>query len=154
MWFPIIAWIVLFSACAFFAGATLGLDPAQISMQLSALPAPQRFALGAIILMTLSLIGSSVWQAYGLGRQNKLLRDRLRGLRQGVLTAHDAQVQFDSSVQHLAKSDPEEAIGLLQTTLTDTEKRVALQQSKYDSVDLNQRLDEIRRRQQALRELV
>ena len=154
MWFPIIAWIVLFSACAFFAGATLGLDPAQISVQLSALPGPQRFALGAIMLTTLSLIGSSVWQAYGLSRQNKLLRDRLRGLRQGVLTAHDAQVQFDSSVQHLAKSDPEEAIGLLQTTLTDTEKRVALQQSKYDSVDLNQRLDEIRSRQQALRELV
>lgn len=154
MWFPIIAWIVLFSACAFFAGATLGLDPAQISVQLSALPGPQRFALAAIMLTTLSLIGSSVWQAYGLARQNKLLRDRLRGLRQGVLTAHDAQVQFDSSVQHLAKSDPEEAIGLLQTTLTETEKRVALQQAKYDSVDLNQRLDEIRGRQQALRELV
>ena len=63
MWFPIIAWIVLFSACAFFAGATLGLDPAQISVQLSALPGPQRFALGAIMLTTLSLIGSSVWQA-------------------------------------------------------------------------------------------
>jgi chromosome segregation ATPase len=154
MWFPIIAWIVLFSASAFFAGATLGLDPGQISIQFSALPPPQRFALGAIIFTTLSLIGSSVWQAYSLARQNKLLRDRLRGLRQGVVAAHDAQTQFDSSVQHLAKSDPEEAIGLLQTTLTDTEKRVAIQQSRYDSVDLNERLDEIRRRQQALREMV
>src|SRR5260370_37143881 len=93
MWFPIIAWIVLFSASAFFAGATLGLSPGQISIQLSALPGPQRFALAAIMLTTLSLIGSSEWQAYGLARQNKLLRDRLRGLRQGVLTAHDAQVQ-------------------------------------------------------------
>ena len=70
------------------------------------------------------------------------------------MTAHETQAQFDSSVQHLAKSDPEEAIGLLQTTLTDTEKRVAAQQSRYDSVDLHQRLDEIRRRQQAVREMV
>ena len=154
MWFPIIAWIVLFSASAFFAGATLGLDPGQISIQFSALPAPQRFALGAIILTTLSLIGSSVWQAYSLARQNKLLRDRLKGLRQGVLAAHDTQTQFDSSVQHLAKSDPEEAIGLLQTTLADTEKRIATQKSRYDSVDLHERLEEIRRRQQAVREMV
>jgi len=154
MWFPIIAWIVLFSACAFFAGATLGLDPGQISIQFSALPGSQRFALGAIIFTTLALIGSSVWQAYSLARQNKLLRDRLRGLRQGVLVAHGAQVEFDSSVQSLAKSDPEEAIGLLQTTLADTEKRVAMQQSRYDSVDLHERLEEIRRRQQTLREMV
>jgi chromosome segregation ATPase len=154
MWFPIVAWIVLFSACAFFAGATLGLDPAQISVQLSALPAHQRFALGAIILTTLSLIGSSVWQAYSLARQNKLLRDRLRGLRQGVVAAHDAQVGFESSVQALAKSDPEEAIGSLQTMVADTEKRIAVQQSRYDSVDLHERLEEIRRRQQNLRELV
>ena len=154
MWFPIIAWIVLFSACAFFAGATLGLDPGQISIQFSALPASQRFALGAIIFTTLALIGSSVWQAYSLARQNKLLRDRLRGLRQGVVAAHDTQTQFDSSVQHLAKSDPEEAIGLLQTTLADTEKRIAAQQSRYDSIDLHERLEEIRRRQQAVREIV
>ena len=94
MWFPIIAWIVLFSASAFFAGATLGLDPGQISIQFSALPGPQRFALAAIMLTTLSLIGSSVWQAYSLARQNNLLRDRLRGLRQGVLAAHDAQTRI------------------------------------------------------------
>jgi hypothetical protein len=154
MWFPIIAWIVLFSASAFFAGATLGLSPGQISIQLSALPDPQRFALGAIMLTTLSLIGSSVWQAYSLARQNKLLRDRLRGLRQGALAAHDTQTQFDSSVQHLANNDPEEALISLQTTLTDTEQRVAIQQNRYDSIDLHDRLDEIRRRQQALREIV
>jgi len=154
MWFPIIAWIVLFSASAFFAGATLGLDPGEVSAQFSALPAPQRFALGAIIMTTLSLIGSLVWQSYGLARQNRLLRDRLRGLRQGVVAAHDAQTGFDSSVQSLAKSDPEEAIGSLQATLADTEKRVAAQQSHYDSVDLHERLEEIRRRQQTLRETV
>jgi chromosome segregation ATPase len=154
MWFPVVAWIVLFSASAFFAGATLGLDPRQISIQLSSLPAPQRFALGAIILTTLSLIGSSVWQAYSLARQNKLLRDRLRGLRQEALTAHDSQKHFDGAVQHLLDTDPEVAITSIQKTLSDTEQRVAEQRSRIESVDLNERLDEIRRRQQALREAV
>src|SRR6202790_1731069 len=154
MWFPIVAWIVLVSAAAFFAGATLHLDPAQVSIQFAALPAAQRFALGAIILTTLALIGSSVWQAYGLARQNKSLRDRLKGLRQGTLRALGSQDQFDAAVQHLADRDPEEAIALLQKTLTDTEQRAVQQQSRSESVDMKDRLDEIRRRQLALRETI
>ena len=154
MWFPIVAWIVLVSAAAFFAGATLHLDPAQVSIQFAALPAAQRFALGAIILTTLALIGSSVWQAYGLARQNKSLRDRLKGLRQGTLAALGSQDQFDAAVQHLADRDPEEAIALLQKTLTDTEQRAVQQQSRSESVDMKDRLDEIRRRQLALRETI
>ena len=154
MWFPIVAWIVLLSASAFFAGATLNLDPAQISIHFSALPGPQRFALGAIIFTTLSLIGSSVWQVYSLARQNKLLRDRLKGLRQGTVIAYGSQKQFDAAVQHLVDSDPEETIASLQKTLTDTEQRAALQQNRSKSADMQDRLDEIRRRQQALREII
>jgi chromosome segregation ATPase len=154
MWFPIVAWIVLVSAAAFFAGATLHLDPAQVSLQFAALPASQRFSLGAIILTTLALIGSSVWQAYGLARQNKSLRDRLKGLRNGTLAALGSQDQFDTAVQHLADRDPEEAIALLQKTLTDTEQRAVQQQSRSESVDMQDRLDEIRRRQLALREMI
>src|ERR1700688_3241365 len=129
MWFPIFAWVVLLGASAFFLHATLGFDPAQIS----ALPASQRFAIGAIIFTTLSLIGSSVWQTYGLARQNRLLRDRLRGLRQGIDAAHGSQSHFDAAVQHLADSDPEEAISSLQKTLTDTEQRAAAQQGRTES---------------------
>src|SRR5712675_1110562 len=121
MWFPIVAWIALLSAAAFFAGATLNLDPAQVSIQFKALPGPQRFALAAILFTTLSLIGSSVWQSWSLSRQNRLLRDRLKGLRQGTLAAHETQQQFDAAVQHLAQTDPEDAIASLQTTLADTE---------------------------------
>jgi DNA repair exonuclease SbcCD ATPase subunit len=154
MWFPIVAWMVLLIASAFFAGATLDLNPPQISLHFAALPGPQRFALGAIIFTTLLLIGSSLWQAYSLARQNNLLRNRLRGLRQGALAAHESQNQFDTAVQHLVDSDPEEAIASLQKTLTDTEQRAALQRSRGESVDMQDRLDEIRRRQQALREIV
>ena len=154
MWFPIVAWIVLVCAAAFFAGATLDLDPAQISIHFAALPAPQRFALGAVIFTTVSLIGSSVWQTYSLSRQNKLLRDRLKGLRQGILVTHESQDQLDATVQHLAENDPEAAIASLQKALTDTEQRGALQQGRSESVDMQDRLDQIRRRQQTLRETV
>jgi hypothetical protein len=154
MWFPIVAWIALLIASAFFAGATLDLDPAQISIHFSALPGPQRFALAAILFTALSLIGASVWQAYSLARQNKLLRDRLRGLRQGALAVQGSQNQLGATIQHLVDKDPEEAIASLHTTLADTEQRAALLQNQIDAVDLQDRLEEIRRRQQALRELV
>ena len=93
MWFPVVAWIVLLSASAFFAGTALDLDPAQIAIHFSALPGPQRFALGAIIFTTFSLIGVSVLQAYSLARQNQSLRDRLKGLREGVVDVYKRQVQ-------------------------------------------------------------
>jgi hypothetical protein len=150
MWFPIVAWIALLSASAFFLHATLGLDLAQISV----LPGPQRIAIGAIIFTTLSLIGSSVWQTYGLARRNKLLRDRLKGLRQGTVVALESQSKFDTAVQHFVDNDPEEAIASLQKTLTETEQRAALQQGRSESADMRDRLDDIRRRQQALREMV
>jgi chromosome segregation ATPase len=150
MWFPVVAWIVLLGASAFFLHETLGLDPALIR----ALPGPQRIAIGAVIFTTLSLIGSSVWQAYSLARRNKLLRDRLKGFRQGATAALGAQNQFDAAVQHLVDSDPEEAIASLQKTLTETEQQAALQQGRSESVDMQDRLDDIRRRQQALREMI
>ncbi len=154
MWFPIVAWIVLVSAAAFFAGATLELDPAQITVHFAALPGPQRFALGAILFTTLSLIGSSVWQAYSLARQNSLLRDRLKGLRKDTLVAHGSQNQFDTAVQNLADSDPEEAIASLEQAVPVTEQRTAMQRGRGESVDMRDRLDDIRRRQQALREMI
>jgi hypothetical protein len=106
MWFPIVAWIVLLIASAFFAGATLDLDPAKASIHFAALPASQRFALGAVLLTALSLIGSAVWQTYSLAQQNKLLRDRLKGLRQETLVAHGSQKELDAVVQHLVDKDP------------------------------------------------
>ncbi len=154
MWFPIVAWIVLVSAAAFFAGATLDLSPAQISIHFSALPGPQRFALGAILFTTLALIGSSVWQAVSLAHQNKLLRDRLKGLRQDTLTAHETQTQFDTGIQHLIDSDPQEAIASIQKALTETEQRAVLAHGQSESVDMRDRLDEIRRRQKVLRETI
>ena len=154
MWFSIVAWIVLVAAAAFFAGAALNLSPAEISLHFAALPGPQRFALGAILFTTLALIGSSVWQAFSLARQNRLLRDRLKGLRQDTLTAHETQTQFDTGVRHLVDSDPQEAIASIEKALTETEQRAVLAHGQSESVDMRDRLDEVRRRQKVLRETI
>ncbi|HYI29136.1 MAG TPA: hypothetical protein VD863_14955 [Bradyrhizobium sp.] len=154
MWFSIVAWIVLVGASAFFAGAALNLSLAEISVQFAALPGPQRFALGAILFTTLALIGSSVWQAFSLAHQNKRLRDRLKGLRQDTLTAQETQTQFDTGVQHLVDSDPQQAIASIHKALTETEQRAVLAHGQSESVDMRDRLDDIRRRQQALREAI
>jgi chromosome segregation ATPase len=154
MWFSVVAWIVLVGASAFFAGAALNLSRAEIAVHLAALPGPQRFALGAILFTTLALIGSSVWQAFSLAHQNKRLRDRLKGLRQDTLTAHETQAQFDTGVQHLVDNDPQEAIASIHKALTETEQRAVLAHGQSESVDMRDRLDDIRRRQQALREAI
>jgi hypothetical protein len=145
---------VLVGASAFFAGAALNLSPAEISIHFAALPGPQRFALGAILFTTLALIGSSAWQAFSLARQNKFLRDRLKGLRQDTLIADETQTQFDTGVRHLVDSDPQEAIASIHKALIETEQRAVVAHGQSESVDMRDRLDDIRRRQQALRETI
>jgi hypothetical protein len=153
MWFLLFAWIVLLGASAFFAKEALGLDPNQMSSLFSALSAPQRLAASAIIFAALSLIGSAIWQAHRHARQIRLLHARFKGIRDALM-AHGSQHDFDAAVQHLFGSDPEEAISSLQKKLADTEQKATLQQSQNEAADMQVRLDGIRRRQQALREMI
>jgi len=134
------------SASAFFAGATLGLSPGQISIQLSALPGPQRFALGAIMLTTLSLIGYIGMAGLQPGSPKTNYCGIACEPSTGSSGAHDAQNQFDSSVQHPRQQRPRGSTDLDPEDLTDTEQRAAAQQTRYESIDLHDRLEEIRRR--------
>ena len=157
MRFLLFAWMVFAVASIFFAKEALGVDTARISAAFSALPVPQRLAVGAIIFAALSLIGSAIWQARGLARQDKdlgLLRARLRGIRRDSAAAHGLQADFDAAAQTLVDSDPEEAIASLEKRLSDTEQKAVVQQGKNEAADLQSRLDDIRRRQQALREAI
>jgi predicted nucleic acid-binding Zn-ribbon protein len=154
MWFRLFAWMLLLGASAVFAKGILGLDPGNL---FSALPASQRLAAGAIVFAALALIGSAIWQAYKLARQDKdlrLLRARFKGIRQDTVVGHVSQANFDTAVQNLFDSDPEETISSLQKKLADTEQRATLQQGQNEAVDMQARVDDIRRRQQALRETI
>jgi chromosome segregation ATPase len=57
-------------------------------------------------------------------------------------------------VQHLVDSTPQDAVAALQKRLVETEQKVALQQSQNEATDIEEQLDDIRRRQQTLRETV
>ncbi len=151
-----LVWLGLLAVMAVFAQQAFGYDPAQISAFFFALPMAERIAAGIIAALALVLIGASIFQVGKISRQDrilKLLRNRLKGAREDIAVAQGLQSHFDEVVQHLENS-PQEAISSLQKKLTDAEQRAALQQSRNEAADVQDQLDDIRRRQQALRETI
>ncbi|MGA7958110.1 MAG: hypothetical protein WCA26_13755, partial [Xanthobacteraceae bacterium] len=107
-------------------------------------------------LIPLALIPSALWLTDALLRQrraNDALEQRLGGVRQGVRELTKSQIDADASVHHLARTDPEGAIGAVTQRLTDAERVTQVQESRSEiGGDLQSRVDELRTRQQALRD--
>jgi hypothetical protein len=152
-----VVWLALLAVTAVFAEQAFGYDFTWISAHFVALPLGQRLVAGTVVALAILLVGASMYQAVRLSRQEtnlKLLRGRLKGAREDIVVAQGLQGHFDEVVQHLVESTPQEAIASLQKKLGDTEQRAALQQSRNESADVQDQLDDIRRRQQALRETI
>ena len=119
-------------------------------------PLAQKLAWFLVVLIPLALIPSALWLADALLRQrraNDALEQRLGGVRQGVRELTKSQVDADASVHHLARTDPEGAIGAVTQRLTDAERVTQVQESRSEiGGDLQSRVDELRTRQQALRD--
>lgn len=155
MWlFFLVAWFVLLAAIAIFAQHALGYDVSHLPALFAGLPVPQRIASGAILAVTLVLIGATAWRLSRQDRRLDTLRDRLKKTREDVVAAHALQNHLDATVQHLIESDPREAVSALHDKLGETEQRALLQQGRNESTDMHDQLAEIRRRQQGLREMV
>jgi chromosome segregation ATPase len=151
------AWLVLLAAMAVLAEQVFHFDLTHGPAALLALPPSQQVAIGLIALMALSLMASAIWQSHRLARQENYFRSLhggLSGTQKAIALAGGSQKDFDAAVSHLAGSDPEEAISALQKQLTETEQRAAQQRGRNQAVDMQERLDDIRRRQQALREQI
>jgi chromosome segregation ATPase len=151
------AWLVLLAAMAVLAEQVFHLDLTRTPAALLALPPSQQIAIGLVALMALSLMASAIWQSRRLARQEKYFRSLhggLTGSQKAIVLADGAQKDFDAAVSHLVGSDPEEAISALQKQLTETEQRAAQQRGRNQAVDMQERLDDVRRRQQALREQI
>jgi len=151
------AWLVLLAATAVLAELTFHFDLARIPAALAALPPAQQAAVGLIALMALSLMAFTLRQSWRIARQEKTVRPLhggLSGRQKAMAFAGGSQKDLDAAVQHLVKSDPEEAISTLQRQLSETEVRAAQQRGRNEAVDMQERLDDIRRRQQALREQI
>lgn len=155
MWlFFLFAWFVLLAAVAFLAQQAFGYDIGHLPAWFAGLPMPQRFATGTILVVALALIGTTAWRLSRQDRRLDTLRDRFRKTREDVVVAHALQNHLDATVQHLIESDPREAVSVVQDKLGETEQRALLQQGRNESTDMHDQLAEIRRRQQALREMV
>lgn len=155
MWlFFLVAWFVLLAAIAIFAQQALGYDVGHLPAWFGGLAVPQRLATGAILALTLALIGASAWRLSRQDRRLDNLRDRLKNTREDVVVAHALQNHLDATVQHLIESDPREAVSALHDKLGETEQRALLQKGRNESTDMHDQLAEIRRRQQELRDMV
>lgn len=118
-------------------------------------PLAQKLAWFLVVLIPLALIPSALWLCDALIRQrraNEALELRLGGVRQGAREVTKAQIDADASVHHLARTDPEGAIGAVSERLAAAERTLQLQESRNELGDLQSQVDELRARQEALRE--
>jgi len=147
--------VVLFVLALGFVVATEAQDIAALFEAFRAEPLTHKLAWFVIVLIPLALIPSALWLCDSLIRQRKAasaLEVRLGGVRQGVKELAGSQVDAEAAVHHLARTDPEDAIGAMQQRLTEAERLAQVQKSRNEVGDLQARVDEVRAQQQTLRE--
>jgi DNA repair exonuclease SbcCD ATPase subunit len=130
-------------------------DMAALFGAFHALSLAQKLAWFLVVLIPFALVPSALWLCDALLRQrrtNEALELRLGGVRQSVQDLARSQVDADASVHHLARTDPEGAIGAVTERLAEAERSAQIQQSRNAIGDLQSRVDELRAQQQSLRE--
>jgi chromosome segregation ATPase len=153
-WLLLLAWIVLLSALAVFAQQAFGFNLDQAAKHVLALPLPERAMAIAAALLGVALVGTSVWQSGRLAKRSKAVRSLqldLDRMLSSTAQVEEAQRSFDAAAGSLDHSEPVQAIASLHKRLSDAEERAAFHQSRNESVDLHQRLEDLRQRQLALR---
>lgn len=156
MW-GLLAWLALLAATVALAGVAFHFDPTSIPAAFQALSPTQQIAAILIALVAAALIASTLYQAWRVAGE----AESARALRAGVTSAKGAlaaasasQKDFDAAVAHLSTSDPEDAFSSIHKQLSESEARLALQRGRNEAIDMKERLEEVRRRQQALREQI
>jgi chromosome segregation ATPase len=147
--------VILFMLAVGFLIATAGPDLAALVAALRAEPVLDKVAWAVIVLVPLVLLPAAVWLTDTLVRQRKAaqaLELRLDGVRQGVKELAKSQIDAEAAVHHLARTDPEDAIGAVQQRLGDAERAALVQQQRNEIGDLQSHVDAIRGQQQALRQ--
>ncbi len=147
--------VVLFVLAVGYVFITQAQDLAALFEAFRAEPLLQKFAWFLVVLIPLALIPTALWLADALIRQRKAataLELRLSGVRQGVQDLAKGQVDAETAVRHLVRSDPEDAIGAVQQRLAEAERVTQIQQSRNEIGDLATRVEELRAQQQVLRE--
>ncbi|MGV3635124.1 MAG: hypothetical protein ACO1NY_12315 [Pseudorhodoplanes sp.] len=133
---------------------SLGLAPGTILNTVLAWPLEQKLALAVVVAAIVCVLIVAIWQSDRIAQQTRaitVLQNRVNGVRDQVSAVDAEQTGADAAVRHLVGTDPVATIEDVQQRLTQSETRTAEQAAQNDAVDLQARIDEIRRRQQALR---
>lgn len=112
-----------------------------------------RLAWAVIVLVPLILVPAAVLLGETLVRQRQAaqaLELRLDGVRQGVKALVKSQADAETTVQHLVRTDPEDAMSAVKLRLGEAERLAQIQNGRNETGDLDARVEEIRSRQQAL----
>jgi len=147
--------VVVFVVAVGFIVVNQAQDMAALAGAFRAEPLIEKFAWFVVVLTALALVPSALWLCDALLRQrreNAELELRLGGVRQGVRELARAQVDADTAVHHLARTDPEAAIGAVTERLGDAERMAQVQDGRNEVGDLQSRVDDLRVRQQSLQE--
>lgn len=146
--------VAILILAAFFLQQGLQIEPNEAFSTILRWPIEQRIALLAIGGAVLSVIGAGIWQSDKLAHQTRVidaLRRKIQGIRDDASLMEKNQGVADAAVSHLVGTDPVATVDDIQQRLASAEKHTSVQQGQDDAVDLQSRMDEIRRRQQALR---
>lgn len=115
----------------------------------------QKLAWFVIVLVPLALIPSAIWLCDLVLRQRRTTRElelRLGDIRQQARELGKAQIDADAAMRHLARTDPETAIGDVTARLTEAERELRVQQNRNETGDLQARVEALRVQQQGIRE--
>ena len=106
---------------------------------LRAQPLPDKVAWAVIVLVPLVLLPSAVWLCDTLVRQRKAAQALRAAARRRTPRRQElakSQIDADAAVHHLARTDPEDAIGAVQQRLGEAERAALVQQQRNEIGDL------------------
>jgi predicted nucleic acid-binding Zn-ribbon protein len=150
-----VAWIVLLVSIVVFVLLSVNFDIAQIWSAFQSRSSVQQLVMVCMVIAGLWILIGITWQADRTSRLSMSLQQiqrRLDGFRQAAQPVDEAQRGLDAAASHLLSSDPEEAVKSLQERMSEAENRTAAQQGKNRSADFQAQIDDIRQRQQKLRD--
>jgi len=147
--------VVLFVLAVGFLVLAQGPEMAALIAAYRSEPLPHKIAWAVIVLVPLVMLPFAVWLWDRLVRQRQAvtaLELRLDGVRARTKEAGKAQADAETDVQHLTRTDPEDAIAALQRRISEAERFAQIQHSRNQTTDLDSRVTAIRTQQQALKD--
>jgi hypothetical protein len=115
-------------------------------------PPQAQIAWAVIVFVPFALLVCAVWLSYALMPQRRGKAARRDAVRESMKGLARGQVDAETAVHHLVRTDPEDALAVLQQRLTEAERFAQIQQSRNEATDLQSRVEYIRAQQQALKE--